>query len=429
MFETNWRVDGEHIRLHYRRFPVSREIWLNGQTVFSEKGFFDRGSRAYFVAGERELEFASVVVNGGLTRHFLLQQGQPIPSEEEEAAGIDQEALLKDAGMGHAHYWRQLTRLTQMHYLPQRDTHFWYRHRLVGRKKERLLSLRLDRPAGSRVMVSLIAHFPPKIADETAFKRALLSDPQMTRHFGDVRNLPDKIGVAPAHIGLALPYQPQTTSPEALAAKIDAFAGIVAAHTDPLPEDWCAESLSYRAVKVASLNGFPIQIGQELLAERQQAGTALLTVNQESGWGSPFSMLIGLLVGLIIGFGWLYATLALAGESNSRWAVAAVVIPPIGGAIIARLLHTLNDGRTPRLWGVAALASGMGALAAMIWGLGQGDNLAGQGFSRQAINGLPLYGALAIGFALWYGWRGLQRQREELNRLYAPQIEILELPA
>ena len=47
--------------------------------------------------------------------------------------------------------------------------------------------------------------------------------------------------------------------PKELAKRIRAFAKLVSHYSDPLPHGWCAESLAYRDVKIAELNGFPVQ--------------------------------------------------------------------------------------------------------------------------------------------------------------------------
>ena len=189
MYEINWHFNNQHLRLHYRRFPAHRTLWIDDEEVWEQKGWFDKGCRHFFAVGEDELELAGVVVNGSLTRHFLLTDSLPLPSDEEISAGISQADLLDSAGSGHARYWEKVTKLTKLNYLPQKDSHFWYRHRLVGWMSERLLSVRLDRPKGSRVMVSLIAHFPPKIEDEEALKQDLLADERLQKLFDSKRGL------------------------------------------------------------------------------------------------------------------------------------------------------------------------------------------------------------------------------------------------
>jgi hypothetical protein len=426
MTERNWHINSHHIRLNYRRYPGWRELSVDGEQVIRERQLFDRGVRHFFDMGDQEFEFVGVAVNGGEFAHFLIQDGVPIPSEEEAEVDITVADLLKNAGMGHPTYWQELTKATGLNYIPKRDSHFWHRHRLVGRLNERLISVHIDQPDGSKVVVSLIAHFPPTDEDLGDLQRKILTDDRTVGIIGSERNIHEKVGTAPAHIGFYLPYEPQKTTPKELAQKVQDFASLVGDYTNPLPRNWCAETQKTGIVKIASMNGFPVQMSTDAIAEREAWGTEMLDEGQKVTAFSLFGIGVGAIVALLGGFVWLLATLNLAGDNNSRFAILAAVAAPLALSIAVRVMYTISQLRVAWLWQAAMGFTVLGLFVAQWWASRRTASLISQGFSEGTLADMPALLLLALIATVWYGMRGYRNQQAKMIELYTPTIEILE---
>jgi hypothetical protein len=296
---------------------------------------------------------------------------------------------------------------------------------LFGRTDERLISVHLDRPGGSKVMVSLMAHFPPQESDLKALKLHLMADQRVTELVGSRYQLDQKVGVAPAHLGLYLPYQPQIQPPAALAEAIEVFAGIVSEVSQPLPLGWCAESQQYRDVVIARMNGFPVQMAPELLQERQAAGEKALKSERVLNGHTLFALLLGVVAGALSGFGWVMATLSVGGDLNSTVALAVTILGPVAVAIVVRLIYAASGLRAAWLWPAATGFVVLGLAVATAWAVREQEALAAEGFGLESVASLPLFVIVAIVLATWYGLRGWRNQREQLKVIYTPEIELL----
>lgn len=324
--------------------------------------------------------------------------------------------------MGHLTYWEELARKTGLTYSTQLDTHFWHRHRLHGRLHDRLVSVHLEQPFGSKVFVSFKAHVP-SLTDLSAAKRHLLEDERLPELLGSKHNMAQRVGVAPTHVGVFVPYEPQHEKPEALAARLRAFLRLVEAVAKPLPENWCAECERSRAVHVGFMNQFPVQMCDDCIAERQAWGEAM----QASASGVSNRTLFALLAGLVVSLwgGLLWGLLTLSFEARSVWPLLMTLVAPLSLAIAVRLVYTL--ARKPVAWfwlaitGFVVAGVFLAQIVAAVWR----DAWLARGFVADTLDSLTLYLLFALVLSVWYGWRGWRNQRRHLASMLSPEIEIV----
>ncbi|GAB4150298.1 MAG: hypothetical protein Fur0021_12640 [Candidatus Promineifilaceae bacterium] len=427
MTETNWIFrldDSDHrVTLRHQRLLGRREIEVDGQLLAKRQSFSGRGWRHEFELAGHHLDLAGVIVEGSHYEYFLLLDGEPLPSQVEAKAGVTAADLKQYAGMGHARYWEKLTQHTGLEYIPQSGVHFWYRHRLLGRLHGRLVSVQLECPFGSKVYLSLKAHFPPR-QDYAELKPRILQDARLAE-ITDGRPPASRLGVAPAHIGLFLPYEPQFERAEDLAQRIRAFAELVAAYSEPLPVNWCAECRQTKPVQWAFMNQFPVQMCPDCLAERQAWGDAMQAERTAIDGRTRLSLLAGLFVALWGGVLWALMTAAFAADERSLYPLLAILIAPLTLAVVIRVLYTISRQPVAWLWTAAtvfvlaglALAAG----GALVWP----DYWVARGFSPAALQNLPVFLFFALVLTIWYGWRGGRNQKKHLASLFAPEIEYI----
>ena len=425
MTETNWNFrldDGDHrVTLRHQRLWGRREIEVDGQLLARQRSFFSRGWRHEFELGGHRLDLAGVIVDGSQYEYFLLLDGEPLPSEVEAKAGVGAADLKQYAGMGHARYWEKLTQHTDLDYTPQSGVHFWYRHRLLGRLHGRLVSVQLERPFGSKVYVSIKAHFPPR-QDYAGLKERLLQDARLA-DIMDGKPSASRLGVAPAHMGIFLPYEPQFESAEDLAQRIRAFAELTAAYSEPLPVNWCAECRQTKPIQWAFMNQFPVQMCAECLAERQAWGDAMQGERVVIDSRTRLSLLAGLFVALWGGVLWAVITAAFAGDENSLYPLLAILIAPLTLAIVIRVLYTISRQPIAWFWTAGTLFVLLGLFLAAGGAFAWPQFWTARGFSLAALQNLPVFLTFAITLTIWYGWRGGRNQKKHLTDLFAPEIE------
>ncbi len=426
MSEINWNFhldDGAHrVTLRHQRLRGQREIEVDGQLLAQQRSLFSRGWRHEFELAGHHLDLAGVIVDGSQYEYFLLQDGEPLPSEVEAKAGVTAVDLKQYEGMGHTPYWEKLTQHTGLDYTPQSGVHFWYRHRLLGRLHGRLVSVQLERPFGSKVYVSVKAHFPPR-QDYADLKPRILQDTRLAEIMGG-RPPASRLGVAPAHIGLFLPYEPQFEQAEDLAQRIRAFAELTAAYSEPLPVNWCAECRQTKSVQWAFMNQFPVQMCADCLAERQAWGDAMQAERTVMDGRTRLSLLAGLFVALWGGVLWASITAAFAGDERSLYPLLAILIAPLTLAIVIRVLYTISRQPVAWLWTAATLFVLVGLALAAGGALIGLDFWTARGFSRAALQNLPVFLIFAMVLTIWYGWRGGRNQKKHLASLFTPEIEI-----
>jgi hypothetical protein len=141
---------------------------------------------------------------------------------------------------------------------------------------------------------------------------------------------------------------------------------------------------------------------------------------------SLFGIAVGAIVAMLGGLVWLLATLNLAGDNNSRFAILAAVAAPLAISIAVRVMYTISQLRVAWLWQAATGFTVMGLLLAQLWASQRTSALVIQGFSEGTLADLPALLLLALIAAIWYGLRGYRNQKEKMTELYTPTIEILE---
>lgn len=412
------------VMLIHQPWLGKRVIKLDGQVIVERREWFSRRWREWFmVLGER-VELAGVIVGATQWHYFLLVDGKPVPSEGQKRAKVDREMLWKSAGIGHADYWQKLTQSSKLSYHPNPNGHFWFRHRLIGRLNNRLISVQLEQPFGSKVYLSLKAHFPPQEAFST-LKAKLLADERLPDLLGSKHNMGQKVGVAPAHIGIYLPYEPHLDSPEAVAEKIRLFANWVGEYSHPLPVNHCAECRQNKPVQWAWMNQFPVQICATCQQERLEWGQ---TAQEEMEQTSPrtwIGLLSGLLVGLWGAILWAIFTISVAGDIESGWPLLITLIAPLTVAVGIRLIYTLN--RQPISWFWLAMTSFVTlglvgvTVVAQVWE----EVWVRQGLESAGIQNLTPFFLMALILTLAYGIRGWRNQQKQLAEMFTPQIEPL----
>ncbi|MCB8951676.1 MAG: hypothetical protein H6650_06635 [Ardenticatenales bacterium] len=430
MSETTWTfdLDGQPHRatLRHRRLSGLREIEVDGQRLLRQRTLLSRGWRHEFDLDGHHMDLAGMVVEGNQYEYFLLRDGEPLPSQVEAKAGVTAADLKQYTGMGHAHYWEKLAQATKLDTIPRHGTHFWYRHRLLGRGNNRLLSVQLEQPFGSKVYVSIKAHFPPR-DDYAGIKEKLLADERLTAIM-DGKPATNRVGVAPAHMGIFLPYEPQFETAADLAQRIRDFADLVGHYSQPLPANWCAECQKARPVRLAVMNDFPVQMCDDCLEERRAWGDAVQAENAEIDGRTRLSLLAGLFVALWGGVLWALITAAFAGDERSLYPLLAALIAPLTLAVVIRVLYTISRKPVAWLWTAATGFVLLGLVVAQGAATIGRDYWTARGFSDAGIQNLPVFLFLAILFTIWYGWRGGRNQKKHLASLFSPEIEVISSP-
>ncbi len=429
MTEVTWTIPagGSARRLHleHQRLGGLWIVTVDGEPRLRERHLGGRGWRQQVDVAGQAVDVAGVRTQGGRYAYYALIDGDPVPSDAERAAGITAAALAREPGMGHRVYWDDLARESGLDYSAQPDGPFLMRHRLLGRLQGRLISVHLEQPFGSKVYVSLKAHVPP-LDDTPGLKAKLLEDDRLEKLLGSRYNMSQRLGVAPAHIGVFLPYEPRYESAADLTGRIRAFARLVAAYTPPLPADWCAECQQTKPVLWGFMNAFPVQMCPACMDERLAWGESMRHRARVMTTRTGIGLLAGGIVALWGGLLWAIVTASF--PADSIWPILLTLIAPVSLALAVRLTYTIARQPVAWFWLAAASFSLAGLVLADFVATNWLAVWARRGFAEDSLRNLPLYSLFAMVLVIWYGLRGWRNQRRHLAALMVPAIERVGPP-
>lgn len=334
MANLNWTVDVENtkhvIRLYHAYFGGQRTIWVDDQIVTQSKKTYDSGSIHILQISDKVYEL-DIVTNGISFYYFLLQNGLPIPSDEQKEKGIKSQDLLHDRHLGDLSYWLDLGNALSLIYLPNRNAAWAWRNRLVGSMQGYIVVIQKSTfPRTNGAAWSILVHHARPLSSDAGEK--IRSDSRVTALLGKLKKAKEAFEHTPGYTWIFFPTKKHETA-SALATRIRAFLSAVSMHTPLVREDLCENPECKRRFgtdnQLILVNGVPVLYCQDCIKEIPEQGKQAEKAYQSA----PDNILPGLIVG--IGIVVLGAMI---------WSAMAVLLDLVAAVISAVILVLIVRG-------------------------------------------------------------------------------------
>lgn len=282
------------IRLEHGYFSGKREITVDQNVVAKGKQLIDGGSRHTLIVDDTVYEVI-IHTNGATFSYFLCQEGVPIPSDKQRAAGKTTEDIYKKRIFRDLPLWVEVGRTLGLRYKPI-DFLLWpYRHQLIGLWRETFIVIRAGaQPKTGKPGYTVMVRHAPFTSKEQLDR--IQADPRVKSAHGRLDKHPGDLGFDNNASIIFLPKVRNETATE-LTARIQSFVSAVCFHTAPLTVDVCENEpfrhCSGRNPEWVMVNHTPYYLCPECLNEVPNWGKEA----EKEYRASPNNLLPGLLAG------------------------------------------------------------------------------------------------------------------------------------
>lgn len=350
MADLIWTISEDNtrhvIRLHHTSLGGRREIWVDDRLAEQGKKLFDSGSRHFLNIDGKDYEL-DIVTNGVTFSYYLLHNGHPIPSDEQKNKGVNPQDLIKNHYLNDLPYWHDLGNILNLSYVPNRNTAWAWRNRLIGSKQGYIVIVEKGMLQSTNQLTwNVLIHHAAPLSPEAGDK--IRSDARISPLFGKVKSAKRAFVHTVDYTLISLPVNKTETASE-LAARIQTFISVVSMYTPPVKKDVCENQECKQPLGIENqlilINGMPRFICQKCIKEIPEYGKQAEKAYQST----PDNILPGFIVGV-----------GIAALGAMIWTALAflfdLIIAALAGGILMVIVRGMDQAGTKRSGRSLALA-------------------------------------------------------------------------